>query len=274
MEEYHGGGSLPLRDSIITFESGGSLRKLLSIAVLLFVGVSASAAESKRDFKGLFGSFRRERFIENEARSSDLGIDFMLSTLLPITSVVKSSEVSATDVGQDMYYATSFNFEATLFFSVNYNWELFANVGFDSYETRKENSRRDVTQLDLPLFHQFEMDLFPVIGGIKYRFSAEDIVPYIGLGAGMAYVRRKAFYDYNNALVNQQHLSAFTADFILGVEFYYASRAGIRLEMSTRYFKLPTGQLNTGGDPNLFPVVQYQSNIWTVRYASGLFFLF
>ena len=231
--------------------------------------LSTEAFGAKKDFRGLFGSYRRERFIENEARSSDFGIDLMLSTLIPLTPIVKSSEDGTSFSA--MHYATFFNFETTFFLTLNYHFETFANIGYYTYETRKENTKFQNPQL--PLFQQFEMEVVPGTLGIKYRLSTDDIVPYFGVGAGVAYVRRKGFYDYNNNFL-LTHSTVFTAQAIVGLEFFFAARTGIRLEASAHYLKLPIEQFTTGGSPATFPIIEFQGNPWSVRYASGLFFLF
>lgn len=241
--------------------------------LLLLASVYSTDAFAKKDFKGLFGSYRREKFTENEARSTDFGMDIMLSTLLPVTPIVKSSEdPTRASAGDPMHFSTFFNFEASFFVTLVYHWELFANVGYYTYETRKENTTR--TDPSLPLFHQFEMDAIPVTMGLKYRFGTDDIVPYLGLGAGMSYVRRKGFYDYNDAQFNEEHLNVLAGQIIAGLEFYFSPRAGIRLETSALYLKLPAKTFDTLGTPGNFPIIKYQGNTWMVRYASGLFFLF
>lgn len=234
--------------------------------------MTANSFAAKKDFKGLFGSYKRERFVENEGRNNVLGVDVMLSTLLPLTTVVKSSEDDRTGNQGSMNYATFFNVEASAFYTLAYNWELFLSVAWMNYETRKENSKfRDPA---LPLFHQFEFEAIPVILGVKYRFSMEDFVPYVGLGAGMSYVRRKSYYDYNTSLVDQEYKSPITAEAILGAEFFFSSRAGLRLEVATYYFNLPERLYYNDGDPARFPYMRAQGNVWSVRYASGVFFLF
>lgn len=233
----------------------------------------AGDALAKKDFKGLFGSYRREKFTENEARSTDIGIDILLSTLIPVTPIVKSHEdPTRASAGDPMYYATFFNLETTLFFTLDYHFMIYGNIGYYTYETRKENTVR--TDPTLPLFHQFEMTAIPVIGGVKYRFGMEDIVPYVGIGAGMAFIRRKGFYDYNDAQFNEEKLSVLAAQLTFGLEFYFSPRSGIRLEAGAHYFKLPTKTFDTLGTPANFPVIIYQANPWSMRYASGLFFLF
>lgn len=244
----------------------------MRILFVLFIGLVLNCAESfaaKKDFKGLFGSYRRDRFTENEGNSTDFGIDLMLSTMIPITPIVSSSEVRG-QAGTPMQYATYFNSEIGAHLSLGYNWQLFGNVAYYTYDTRKENTV--FTDPKLPLFHQFEMQIIPIIGGVKYRFSREDIVPYIGVGAGIAQITRKASYDYSNTVADPQKFTAVVAQAIVGIEFYIAPRAGIRLEAAATYFKIPQDFFDPGG--NKFAIFTYQANPIGLRYASGMFILF
>jgi len=236
-------------------------------------------AFAKKDFKGLFGSYRREKFTENEANSSDFGMDIMLSTLLPLSPLVKSEETTRGGAGTPMHYATFFDIETSFFFTLDYHWELFANIGYYSYETRKENTV--FTNPQLPLFHQFEMEVVPLVFGVRYRLTTDDIVPYIGAGAGPAYVHRKGFYDYNPVLFKEQFMNVLAAEVIVGVEFFFSSNAGIRLETAAHYLRLPADTydaLGSGAAPGSavgqLPILNFQANPWSIRYASGLFFLF
>jgi len=240
--------------------------------LLLVLGlvVASDGYAAKRDFKGLFGSYRRERFTENEGHSSDLGIDLMLSTLLPATPIVKTSETRGAD-GVAMNYSTFFNVETTIFLTLSYHFEAFANIGYYSYDTRKQNSSFGTA--NLPLFQQFEMHVIPLLAGIKYRLSTEDIVPYIGAGAGVSYVQRKASYDYNPQY-NEQFATVLTAEVLGGLEFFFSSKAGIRMELAAYYMQLSAFTFDTGGTAATFPIFNYQANPWTVKYSSGIFFLF
>jgi hypothetical protein len=99
-------------------------------------------------------------------------------------------------------------------------------------------------------------------------------VPYIGVGAGVAYVDRKGYYDYNAVQYNEQYTTCLVAQASIGVEFFFSARAGIRLEAGGHYFGLPANIYDTGGTPANFPILYYASNPFSVRYASGVFFLF
>lgn len=251
-------------------------RTLLCLIILL----SATEAFAKKDFKGLFGSYRRDKFTENEGKSSDFGMDVMLSTLLPVSSMVKSVETRGGSAA-DLSYSTFFNVEASFFVTLNYHWELFTNIGYYTYDTRKENAlTRDSANLAAtPIFHQFELTSYPVILGVKYRLSREDIVPYIGAGAGFAFCKRKGSYDNDptGAKTDTDSQSVLAAQATVGLEFFFDSRAGIRLEMSGMYIGLPERTYDYGrgsGSVAINPILVYQKNPWTVRYASGLFFLF
>jgi opacity protein-like surface antigen len=246
------------------------VKRYLLLVLTFTFAVDAFAA--KKDFKGLFGSYRREKFTENEGNSSDFGMDFLLSTMLPLTPIVKSQETTDPNVQNSLSYSTFFDIEAGINYSFHYNWQFFLDVGYYTYETRRQNSV--LTNPALPLFHQFDMTAIPLMLGARYRFSTEDIVPYVGLGVGPTYVKRKGFYDYNAVQLNEKHDTVISAEAIVGVEFYISSRAGIRLEASAYYMKLDAFTFNTGGSPGNFPILAYQGNPWSVRYASGVFILF
>jgi hypothetical protein len=243
-------------------------RYLLLVLALTF---TLDAVAAKRDFKGLFGSYRREKFTENEANSTDIGVDLRLSTLLPVTPLVKSTETVGGTPGA-MSYSTFFNIEGEIHASINYYWQFFLGAGYFSYDTRKQNTVLENPQL--PLFHQFDMTAYPVMLGVRYRLSTSDIVPYVGLGAGVSFVTRHGSYDYDATLYNTQYDQVLTGEAILGLEFYISSRMGIRLETSAFYMKLPEFVYATGGSPGNHPILDYQPNVWSIRYASGIFLLF
>jgi len=239
---------------------------------LVGVLVSGEVLAAKRDFKGLFGSYRREKFTENEAQSSDFGMDLMLSTLLPLSPTVKSQE--STGGAQTALGASNFfNLETSFFLTMGYHFQFYALVGYYTYETRKENGTRGNADPTLPLFHQFEMTAFPALLGIKYRFSTSDIVPYIGAGAGMSFVSRKASYDYSTSNFTD-NTTALTGQGLIGVEFFFAPRAGIRLEAAGMYMNLAATTFDTGGSPTSNPIMYLQGGLLAMRYASGLFILF
>ena len=235
---------------------------------LIFLIPQCSFA-AKKDFKGIFGNYRREKFTENEALSNQFGFDFMLSTLIPITSIVKSREDTA-GTQRDLYSATFFNYEASFFYTLTYHWVIFTNIGHCDFDTRRQN--QPVASQPSNQFHQFEMEAIPGILGAKYRFSTSDIVPYVGIGAGIAYVRRKGFYDYSPQFY-QDTSNVFTGQIQLGLEFYFSSRAGIRLETAATYFNLPAKTFDLGFTPGNFPIFYFQGNPWMIRYASGIFIL-
>lgn len=243
------------------------------MGLCLLLGLCVELQAAKKDFKGLFGSYRREKFIENEARSTNFGMDFLLSTLVPVSPIIKSQEVRGGDLA-NLQFATFFNLEAAFFFTLNYHWEIFANVGWYKYDTRKENKNSNPAQ---PEFHQFEMEAHPIIAGIKYRLATDDIVPYVGAGVGFSYVRRKGFHDKDNPtnnLFDQEFSNAITGQILAGLEFFFHPQVGIRLEAAAYYFRLNQRSFDTGGDPANHPILLYQANPWLVRYASGVFILF
>ncbi|NBY20993.1 hypothetical protein EBQ74_12310 [bacterium] len=237
---------------------------------LLCFGFEFEAHAAKKDFTGLFGSYRREKFTENEGNKTDFGVDIMLSTLLPVTSIAKSAETTALNY-QALNYATFFNFESSFWLSLGYNWVVYANIGKYNYETRKQNEK--TLTLDQPIFQKFELDAIPAVLGLRYRLSTDDLVPYVSLGVGAAYVKRSGSIegaytapdDYQTVACG--HASA-------GLEFFFAPRAGLRVEASAYYMNLPQKTYDPQGTIADRPKLQYQANVWSMRYASGLFFLF
>ena len=249
------------------------------IFLVLSFGFEFEALAAKKDFKGLFGSYRREKFTENEGNRNDFGFDLLLSTLLPITSVAKSAQDNSLNFSP-LNYSTFFNVEASLWFSLGYHWAIYANVGKYSYESRKKN---DSSTDALPVFHQFELDAIPAIAGVRYRLSQDDIVPYISLGIGMAYVHRKGFTEGASIITNgnsslyaeEEYQTVACGHGAAGVEFFFAPKAGLRVEASAYYMNLPKRTLEPGGTSiAIRPKIQFQSNVWSLRYASGIFFLF
>jgi hypothetical protein len=242
--------------------------------------VLCTDAFAKKDFKGLFGSYRREKFTENAANSTDFGVDLLLSTAFPLTDMVKSQELAGANPAS-LNYSVFYNVEASAWLSLAYHWVLFANVGWYNYDSRKENAltRDNPANTTTPIFHQFEMESIPVVGGIRYRFLRDDIVPYLGVGAGMAYTRRKGFYDNDptQSYAHQEHRTVLVGQVQLGLEFYFATYAGLRIEAAAYYFNLPAVASRSSASNvslPLQPILTYQSNPWLVRYASGVFFLF
>ncbi|NBX76046.1 MAG: hypothetical protein EBQ92_05785 [Proteobacteria bacterium] len=240
------------------------------LSILLLLGLSTPSLAARKDFKGLFGSYQRDKFTENEAHDSDWGVDLSLSSLIPVTSVVNSTSTPGA-AGDAMRFSTFFNVEGSLLFSLAYNWQLYASVGYFSYDTRKEINNGSLNQA---LFHQFDFKAIPVLLGTRYRFGSGDLVPYLGLGVGFSRVERKGSYDIGGAPTNEQIDNVITGQVQGGLEFYFSPRAGLRLEIAAHYFKTPEFRFDAGTPVNTFPHMIYQPNIFSVRYASGLFFLF
>lgn len=244
------------------------MKRWFLLFVCLLGASEAFAAQQKKDLRALF-SFRREKFTENEARSSDFGFDLMLSTLVPVSPLVKSIE-AVGGTAAPLNYSTFLNFEGSVFMSFNYHWQVYLSGGYYTYDTRKENAASVPT---LPQFHQFSMSAIPVMAGVKYRFGTTDIVPYVGIGGGIAFGNRRASYDYNTVNFLEEGFTAVTGQLIGGFEFYISPRAGIRMEASAFYMKVPSGGYSAGNAPAALPFFQFEGSIVTMRYASGLFFL-
>ena len=242
------------------------------LSILLLLGLSTPSLAARKDFKGLFGSYQRDKFTENEAHDSDWGVDLSLSSLIPVTSVVNSTSTPGA-AGDAMRFSTFFNVEGSLLFSLAYNWQLYASVGYFSYDTRKEiivANPNDPNAASQALFSQFQFEAIPVLIGARYRFGLGDLVPYLGAGIGFSRVTRKGTYDYTNSPANEQIDNVITGQIQGGLEFYFSPKAGLRLEIAGHYFKTPEHRF----DANAVPDMIYQPNIFSVRYASGLFFLF
>jgi hypothetical protein len=241
------------------------------LTCLLLVFSFAATSFGAKDYKGLFGSYQRQNFTENEGDSSDFGVDLLLSTLIPVTNIVTSSQ-DGTNFAP-MYYSTFFNVEGSVFFTLNYHWEIFANFGYYNYDTRNLTTAIAQSSPTDPAYHNFTMTAFPMVAGIKYRFSRSDIVPYIGLGAGISFVHRRGYFD-NSTLADDDYEQPLTGEVIIGLEFFFSSRAGIRLEASGYYMALPQVPFNPGGVPATTPLMNFVANPISIRYASGVFFLF
>lgn len=239
-------------------------------SILLLLILSTPSLAAKKDFKGLFGSYQRDKFTENEAHDSDWGLDLSLSSLLPISSVVNSTTTSG-GAGEPMRYSTFLNVEGSLLFSLAYHWQLYASVGHFSYDTRKEINNGSLNQA---LFNQFDFKAIPVILGTRYRFGVGDLVPYLGLGVGFSRVQRSASYDVSGSATNERIDNVITGQVQGGLEFYFSPRAGLRLEVAAHYFKTPEFRFDVTPAPSELPHMIYKPDIFSVRYASGLFFLF
>lgn len=253
------------------------------LLALLAISIAAEgfAATGKKDFKGLFGSYRREKYTENEGRDSDFGIDILLATALPVSGLVKTDgsstslgDINNASIGSNMQGSTFFSGELGVFFTLSYNWEIFGNLGYYSYDTRVQNTLITSTG-NQPLYIQYNMTMIPAVLGVKYRFGRSDIVPYIGVAGGMSFVTRQGSYDYSN--VSDTHKdNALTGQASVGLEFYIASRTGLRLEASAMYVNLPSFVYNPSNttSPVNTPAIKYQASPLLMRYSSGLFVLF
>jgi hypothetical protein len=89
--------------------------------IFVLVLLCSGEAFAKKDFKGLFGSYRREKFTENEARSMAFGADLMLSTLFPVTDMVRSQE-DTSGTSAPLNYSVFYNVETSLWMSWQYHW--------------------------------------------------------------------------------------------------------------------------------------------------------
>jgi opacity protein-like surface antigen len=239
--------------------------------------IGTNSAFGSRDYMGLFGSYRRDKYTENEGHDSDFGIDLSLSTMLPVSPVISSQQTVGGPI-TPLPSALFFNGEFSVFATLFYNWEIYGTVGYYTYDTRKQSASTGPTDT-LPRYHQYEMDSIPIVAGVRYRFSRSDIVPYLGIGAGISRVHRKAYYDFTttqggSALQDEDYNTVLTGEITAGLEFFFASGAGIRLETSAYYLNLPSRSFTPNGGPTINTWMFYGANPWFVRYASGIFLLF
>ncbi len=242
---------------------------ILQLCLLVQMLTVTEAYAAKKDFKGLFGSYRREKFTENEAGSGEIGVDLMLSTLLPVTPLIQSQE-AVSGAKSNLNYATFFNLEGAITYSLTYNWLLSLSAGYFNYDTRKKTATSSDAR---PTFHQFEMTSAPFLLGVRYRLSTKDIVPYVGFGAGVSMVTQRGFYD-SSTQEKKIALTALTGQIVGGFEFYFAAKAGIRMEMAAYFMKMKAEDWSSGAPPADLPTFNFQGNVWSVRYASGIFFIF
>lgn len=224
----------------------------------------------------MFGNYRRDKYTENEGMDTDIGIDLLLSTMMPLSPVISSQSATSgpiTSLSSSMF----FNGEASVFMSFAYNWEAFLTVGYYSYESRKLSPPISGDN-GLPRYHMFDMSSTPAVLGVRYRFSDSDMVPYLGAGLGFSRVHRHVTYD--SSTINQAQLqdedfnTVITGEVVAGLEFYFAARAGIRLEASAYYMRLPSRTFIPLSTPDVNPYAYYGANPWFLRYASGVFILF
>lgn len=250
--------------------------KKLTIALLILC--FSNDAFAKKDFKGLFGSYRRERFTENEAREDAFGVDILLSTLFPLQDVVRSQE-DGTGATKALNYSVFFNFEGTVWYSINYNWVLTGTFGWYNYSTRKENNLtlNDPASTQQPIFHEFDLTAFPLVAGFRYRFLRDDIVPYFGAGIGMAFTTRKGSYDNDppGAYTHTVKESVLAGHVAAGLEFYFSPNAGLRIEASGFYLNVPAKTMAvSNGVIGSTPTFLAQAHPISIRYASGVFVTF
>jgi hypothetical protein len=252
-----------------------------SLLILLALCIATDSFAEKKDFKGLFGSYRREKYTENEGNETDFGVDLMLATALPVSTLVKVDATSTapgdmansalgTPVGSSAFFSGEIGFWMTLW----YHWQLFANIGYYTYDSRLQNpSTSACAQMgNGACFTQYSMQVIPAVLGLKYRFGRSDIVPYIGGGAGLAYITRVGSYDYS-PLSNTVYSTGLVAEGTAGLEFFISAKVGLRLEMSGMYLQLPALVYNSGGTASANPLIKYQANPLLIRYSSGLFIL-
>lgn len=248
-----------------------SLRYLFLVYLIVF-GFATSSFGAKRNFKGLFGSYKQEKFIENEAESG-FGLNLALSTLIPISPYVKSSN-SLAETPTALHFATYFNFEAEITYALKYKWVPFLRVGYMVYETRKQSTEASTFTPKAPVFHNVKLISIPLMGGIRYRFGRDDIVPFIGIAGGIYFIDRATTYDGSN-LDDQQTFTRPAGELGGGFEFFFSRTAGLKLEIAVQYLNISEDIVNKNpGNPANNPIVTYQANPISLRYAGGIFMLF
>ncbi len=149
----------------------------------------------------MFGSYRREKFTENEGNPTDIGVDLMLSTLFPLSPIVKDVE-STGGAANALNYSAFFNVEGSVFVTLAYNWEIFLNAGYFSYDTRKQNQASSATQ---PVFTQFTLSAIPLSFGREVSFRPRGHRPLRWAWSwDRAHFDRKGFYDNNSTLIDDK----------------------------------------------------------------------
>ncbi len=229
---------------------------------------------AEKDFKGLFGSYKPPKFVENEGRDSDFGINFLLSTLIPVTSLVKTYGGTDNLALESPHFATFFNFEIEPYFTVSYNWEFFARIGYYSYGTERQHGiDTDVVpdgNVDAYQFHYFDMTAIPMMIGARRRFGRDDVVPYIGWAGGIVYTERKGSYGYDPSTDITSNIAPMY-ELMVGAEFFFGSRAGIRVEIGGGQMLLDKRTYDSGFAG--LPKFEHQNAPIFMRYSSGLFIL-
>ncbi len=246
------------------------LKRVFLILLCLFFEVSiCSKAFASKDFKGMFGNYQADKYTENEGNDSDFGIDISLSTMMPLSPVISSAPAGTSNY-TSLYSSMFFNGEISAFLTFAYRWEFFASVGYYTYDSRVQLP----ISYTAPLYLSYTMTSIPVVGGVRYRFADGDIVPYVGVGAGVSWVTRQTTYDdstLNGSATGSQNSSAvLTGEVVGGFEFFFTSHAGVRLEVSAYYLALPSVYYNPPGNASAL----YAANPWFLRYSSGVFILF
>lgn len=248
----------------------------LGVLLVLFHFVTEYAV-AKKNFKGLFGSYRREKFTENEGNDSDWGADIILSTLYPLSSMANSTTSVASGSSVAMPKTISFDVELNLYKTFGYNTMVFFNIGHYSYDSRQQTQAQATTDENnndvsaITQYNNLATTIIPLMLGIKYRFSRSDFVPYLGASAGISLMSRKITYNYSN-LSHEDSTTPLTFQGFGGFEFFFAPGAGLRVELGVWTALAPEVVKNTNSaavESIIFP-----SNPLAVRYASGVFFLF
>jgi len=246
------------------------------IFLMLLHWSSDYALAKKKDFKGLFGSYRREKFTENEGNASDVGMDIMLSTLYPLTSFANTTTTPTTDLGAPMPGTISFNVELNFYKTWNYNLLTYLSIGHYAYDSRSPVANQPATEgggtaVLYTQYNLLDMRIIPVMAGVKYRFGRSDFVPYIGAGAGVSFITRDITYNYSN-LTHTDSSTPLTFQASGGFEFFFAPGAGLRIELGAWMALLGSSTKNTNSV--LVESIVYPENPLAIRYASGIFFLF
>ncbi len=232
--------------------------------MLVFLLGGKAIAVAQEPLRGFLGSYR-EKYTENAARDFQFGVGVQAGSLFPVSAVVTSSPTGST-LSTPYQYNASFNLEGEIHFSLAYPFQLFVQGGYSTYSARQAMPGTSGTSIE---FQEFSLGALPLLAGVRYRFSRGDIVPYIGLAAGVTQIERKGYFDFNPALL-QETLWVATLEGALGLEFYFAEYGGLRLEVSGYYWGLPQTQFSPSGVAN---TITFLPSFVAVRYASGLFFL-
>jgi hypothetical protein len=241
----------------------------LFVFVLTLFCTESFGAKDNRGVKALFGTYKREKFTENEARYSDIGTEILLSTMYPLGSLVRARDGASAFA--DMQSSLFFNGEINVFFTLNYSWQFLITGGYYSFETRQQFSVPFGSQ-NIAAFRFYNFETIPILAGVKYRMGTGDIVPYVGVSGGINLYTSKYSFDYSTQTIVKRGMAP-TIQAAFGVDFYVTPRIGLKVELAGYMMLIPADSNTIVVSPNTHDFTT-SANPISVRYASGIFILF